>query len=129
MSILLNGWSKTNFFPCYYILYLLFWLFFPELSFFLLSSSFPFTVIAFINEESTGCSNEEAIGAINEATIGDIIAPRYPPSCFFVLCLLVSVASSINRPDFSSDSTILIISFVSLFKMNKVNHLFVFKVL
>ena len=40
----------------------------------------PFPVIAFINEEATGCINEEAVGAINEAAIGAIIAPRNPPS-------------------------------------------------
>ena len=34
-----------------------------------------FPVIAFINEEATGCINEEAIGAI--------IGGRNPPSCFF----------------------------------------------
>ena len=69
-------------------------------------------VIAFINAKATGCVNEEAIRAFNEAVIGSIIAPRNPPSCFFISFFNVSLASSINRPDFSSDSTILTISSV-----------------
>ena len=44
----------------------------------------PFPVLAFINEEATGCINEEAISATNEVTIGAIIAPRNLPSCFFI---------------------------------------------
>ena len=69
-------------------------------------------VIAFINEKVTGCVNEEATGAINEAVIGSIIASRNPPSCFFISFFNVSLAPSINRSDFSSDSMILIISSV-----------------
>ena len=72
-----------------------------------------FPVIAFINEE--------AKGAINEAATGAIIAPINSPSGFFSLCFTVSVASSIHRPDSSSDSTILKISSTSSFEMNKVN--------
>ena len=83
----------------------------------------PFPVIEFVNEEAIGCINEEAIGAISEAAIGAIIAERNQPSCFFVLCFTVSLAPSINRPNFSNNSTILIISSVSLFEMNKVNPL------
>ena len=40
----------------------------------------PSLVIAFTNEEATGCINEKAIVAINEAAIDAIIAPRNPPS-------------------------------------------------
>ena len=68
----------------------------------------PFPVIAFVNEEATGCVNEEAIDTINEAAIVAIIAGRNWPSCFFVSCFTVSLAPSINRPEFSSDSAILI---------------------
>ena len=49
----------------------------------------PFAVMTFINEEDTGCINEEATGAINEAAIGAIIAPRNPPSCFFLFHALL----------------------------------------
>ena len=40
-------------------------------------------VIAFINEEATGCFNEAAIGAV--------IAPRNRLSCSFISCFTVSV--------------------------------------
>ena len=40
----------------------------------------PFSDIAFINEEATGC--------INEAATGIIIAPRNTSSCFFISFLL-----------------------------------------
>ena len=73
----------------------------------------PFPVIALINEEATGCINEKAIGAI--------IAPRNPLSCCFISCFTVSVAPSINRHQSSKNLTILIISSMSLFEMNKVN--------
>ena len=74
--------------------------------------SCPFPVIAFINEEEIGCVNEETVYVINEAAIDAIRTPRNTPSCFFISCLTASVAPLINRPVFSSDSTILIISFV-----------------
>ena len=74
-----------------------------------------FAIIMFINEETIGC-----IGAINEAALGDIIAPRNPPSCFSISCLLVSVAPPINRPECSSNFTILTSS-RSPFEMDKVN--------
>ena len=80
-----------------------------------------FPVIAFVNKKVIGCTNEEAIGAINEASIGAIIAPGNSPSGFYIPCFTVSVTPSINRPDFSSDSTILIISPISSFEMNKMN--------
>ena len=40
---------------------------------------------------------------------------------FLNSCFSVSVAPSSNRPDFSIDYTILIISSISLFEINKVN--------
>ena len=49
----------------------------------------PFPNIVFINQETTGCINEEVINTINEAVRGVIIAPRKPPSCFFISCLIV----------------------------------------
>ena len=78
-------------------------------------------LISFINKEATGCINKEVIGAINEAATGVIIAPRNPLSCFFISWFTVSVAPSINSLDFSSASTVFIISFISSFEMNKVN--------
>ena len=80
-------------------------------------------VIEFINEEAIGCINEEAIGAINEAAVGAITEGRNPPFCFFISYFTVSLAPSINRPDFSYDSAILIISSISSFETNKVNPL------
>ena len=82
----------------------------------------PFPVITFINKKATGFINKEAIDAIVQASIGAIIAERNPPSCFFIRCFTVSLALSINRPDFSTDSTILRISSIS-FEMKKVNSL------
>ena len=70
-------------------------------------SSYPFPTlltlfsdIAFINEENTSCIEETFIDAINEAIIGAIIAPGNPLSCLFISCFTVSVAPSINKPDF-----------------------------
>ena len=40
---------------------------------------------------------------------------------FLISCFTISVAASINRPGFSSNSTILITSSMSSFEMNKVN--------
>ena len=40
---------------------------------------------------------------------------------FFISYFTVSVAASISRPDFYSDSAIFIISFISSFEVNKVN--------
>ena len=50
--------------------------------------STPFPVIAFINEEATGCINEEAIGGINETAIGDMTGPRNPSFCFLFHAIL-----------------------------------------
>ena len=74
--------------------------------------SLPIFHIAFIIEEATGSINEEAVGAKAQAN---------PPCCIFISCFSVSVAISIIRPDFSSDLTILIISSLSSFEMNKEN--------
>ena len=73
----------------------------------------PFSNIASINEKATGCINEEAIGPINAAIIGAIIAVKNLPACSFISCFIVSPALSINRSDFSCESTILTISFRS----------------
>ena len=81
----------------------------------------PLCPFSFINKEATGCINEESIRAINEAAVDAIIAPGHPRSCFFISCFTVSVAPSINRPNFFSDPTTLIIPFMSLFEVNKVN--------
>ena len=72
----------------------------------------PFLDIAFLTEEAIGC--------INEAAIDTIIAPRNPLSCFFISCF-THVAPLVNRPNFSSDSAILIISCISSFEINEVN--------
>ena len=81
--------------------------------------SCAFLGIGFTNDEATGCINEEAIGVINETVICAIIARRNPPYYYyyyyFISRFTVSVALSINRPDFSSDSTIL----------NNINHIFI----
>ena len=42
-------------------------------------------------------------------------------SCFFISCFAVLVTPSINTPEYSNDFMILIISFISLFEINKVN--------
>ena len=81
----------------------------------------PFQDIPFINEEATGSIHEEATGAVNEAALSLIIAPQNPPFCFLISCFTFSVTPSINRPESPSDLTILIISTIYLFEMNKVN--------
>ena len=77
----------------------------------------PFQVLTFVNEEATCCINSEARYAINEAVISAIMAGKNRSPCFFISCFTVSLAPSINRPEFSSDSTILIISSISLFEI------------
>ena len=49
------------------------------------------------------------------------ILPRNPPSCLFVSCFTVSLPSSFNKPEFSSDFMMLMLSSISSFKMTKVN--------
>ena len=63
-----------------------------------------FPVIEFIDEEATDCINEEVIVVINKAAIGAIIVPENRPSCFFISVFTVSIAPSINRPDFYSET-------------------------
>ena len=73
----------------------------------------PSPGILFIIEEAASCINDEAIGAINEAVKSVIIVPRNLRSCFFSSCFTVSVAPSINKPDFYSGSTVIIKSSTS----------------
>ena len=92
-----------------------------------LSSPFPalmtsFLVIAVINEEATDLINQKAIGNINGAVTGTLIAPRNPCDRFFILCYTVSVAPLINKPESSSDSTLLIILSISSSEMNEINY-------
>ena len=68
-------------------------------------------------------STEEITGCINEAAESTNKTPRNPPSCFFISCFSVSGTPSINTPESSNDFIILIISFISSFKINKVTHL------
>ena len=63
-----------------------------------------------MDEEATGSINKESISAINEAAIGAIKAGKTPPVCVFISCFTISVTPSINRPEFSSDFTIILIS-------------------
>ena len=92
-----------------------------------LSSLFPalmtsFLVIAVINEESTDLINQKAIGNINGAVIGTLIAPRNRRDRFFISCYTVSVAPLINKPESSSDSTLLIILSISSSEINEINY-------
>ena len=66
-------------------------------------------------------NNEGTIGAINEAAIAAIKVASIPPPCFVLSSLTVSVTQSFNRPDFSSDFTILLKLSISSFEMSKVN--------
>ena len=43
--------------------------------------------------------------------------PRNPPFCYFASFLIVSLTSFINKPDFCSDLTNFIISFISSFEI------------
>ena len=82
-----------------------------------------FQDIPFINEEAMCCINEQVIGAVNEVAISAIIRPRNIPFSvfFFISYFTVSVAPSINRPECSSDFTILIMLSVFSVKLNKMN--------
>ena len=88
-----------------------------ELKFFIHISSAalltPLPLIPFTIDEISGCTNEAAKSATK--------APRNPPSCFFISSFTVSVTPSINTPESSNDFTILIISFISSFEINKAN--------
>ena len=80
-----------------------------------------FTDIAFSSEKVTICMNKDARKAISKAAISAILTARNLPSWFFISGFAVLVAHSINRPEFSGESTILIILCISSFEMNKVN--------
>ena len=71
------------------------------------------SAIAFTTVEITGW-NAEAANDANKAA-------RNPPSCFFISCFTTLVTPSINTSESSNNLTVLIISSVSLFGMNKVN--------
>ena len=78
----------------------------------------PFPDISFINKER--------MGAINESAVRTIIAPKNPPSCFFISCFAVSVGPSVNRSESSSDSTVLIISSILFLPLQLLGHLLFF---
>lgn len=65
---------------------------------------------------STFPSKEEAKGAIIDAKK----VPSNLSSCFFISCFTVPVTLPVNRPEFSYDFMILILSISSL-QMNKIN--------
>ena len=69
----------------------------------------PLPLVPFTTEEITGYTNE--------AANGDNKAPRNPHTCFFISCFTVSVTPSIDTPESSNDFMILIISFISSFKI------------
>ena len=73
----------------------------------------PLPLIPFTTEEITSCTNEAAKGS-NKAV-------RNPLSCFFISCFTVSVTPSTNTTECSNGFTILMISFISSFEINKVN--------
>ena len=73
----------------------------------------PIPLILFTTEEVTCCTNE--------ATKGANKAPRNPPSFFFFSSFHVSVTPSINTHESSNNFIIFVISFISSFKINKIN--------
>ena len=73
----------------------------------------PLLFIPFTTDETIGCTNEVAKDANK--------APRNPPSCIFISSFTVSVTPLINTPKSSNDFMILIISFISSFKIKEVN--------
>ena len=81
--------------------------------------SCPFPDIAFINEEVTGCINEKKHRCYQWNSYSYHHRPKKPTFLSFISCFTDSVATSINRPDFYIDSTILIISSISLFEINE----------
>ena len=62
---------------------------------------------------------EENTGGTNEVAKGTNKAPRNPPFC--ISCFTVSLTPSINTHESSNYFMILIISYISSFKINKVN--------
>ena len=81
-----------------------------------ISSSFPFNS-SFTNTFTT----EEITGFTNEAAKVASKASRNRLSCFFASCFTFSVTPSIDTPESCNDFIILIISFISLCKRNKVD--------
>ena len=70
-------------------------------------------LIPFTTEEITGCTNVADKGANKPQ--------KSPLSCFFVSRFITSVTPSINIPESSNHFMILIILFISSFKIIKVN--------
>ena len=64
---------------------------------------------------------EEITGYTNEATKGGMKAPRNPTTRFFISCFTVLVTPLINTLESCNDFMILMISFISSFKINEVN--------
>ena len=81
----------------------------------------PFPVIAFINDKATGCINEEVMMLSMKQAQVLPMQEEIHLLVFFISCFTFSLAPSINKPEFSSDSTILIISSKSSFNINKVS--------
>ena len=130
ISILLIKWSTTKMvypFDPYYLLLALVTPFFPRI--FIIKGKarnkwnppspfptliIPFPVIAFFNEEGTGCIIQEVIGAINEAAIGATTASRNWPSCVFLLCVTVFASFGMKKVSpFLALATPLLLIFIS----------------
>ena len=75
----------------------------------------PILLILFTTEEITSYTNETA--TVSKKAL------RNPPSCFFISCFHVIVTPSINTPESSNVFIVLIMSFISSLKINKVNPL------
>ena len=73
----------------------------------------PLPFIPFTTEEIIGCTNDVAEGANK--------AQKNLPPCFFISFFTVSVTPSITTTKSSNDFMVLIISFISSFKINRVN--------
>ena len=76
-------------------------------------SIYLYPLIPFTTEEITGCTKEAARYSNKNQ--------RNLRSCFFISCFTVSLTLSTNSLKSSNDFMILIISFISSFKGNKVN--------
>ena len=75
-----------------------------------LLTSLPF--IPFTTKEITSCTNEAAKGANK--------VPRNPLYYFFISCFTVSVTPLINTLESSNEFIIIVIPFISSFKINRV---------
>ena len=76
-----------------------------------LLTSLPF--IPFTTKEITSCTTEAAKGANK--------VPRNPLYYFFISCFTVSVTPLINTLESSNEFIILVIPFISSFKINRIN--------